>query len=314
MSASPVSERPVIAAGGVLWRPTRRGPEVALIHRPRYDDWTLPKGHVEPGEHLVVGGLREIVEETGFTARLVREVTRVTYEVPRRPRHGPGGESAHKRVHYWSALALGGEFTPNEESDALRWRSIDDAAATLTYALDRRVLLRYAAQPTSANTLIIVRHAKAGRKQGYRGEDLLRPLDRGGRAQAESLVEMLSAFGPGRLLSAPPVRCRQTLEPLAVESGLPITEAGAFAEDGYAPKPALAQARGLAVEGERTGTVPVICSQGGVIPDLTSGWAQADGAVLTPARNRKASTWVITTEGGRMLTADHIPSPLPLES
>lgn len=305
----------VRAAGAVLWRPGADGPEVALVHRPRYGDWSLPKGHVEPDENPVVAGLREVVEETGFTARLVRAIGQVSYEVPRRRRHGPGGATARKRVSYWSALARGGVFTPNEETDELRWLSVRDGTKLLTYSMDKRILRAFGKQPQSTSTMLIVRHAKAGRKQGYQGADSERPLDRNGRAQAEALVDLLSTFGPGRLLSAPPVRCRQTLEPLAAETGLPLVEEPTVSETAYARDPAAAhrRIREIAVRGEESDTVPVVCSQGGVIPDLTAWWAGVDGVRPPAARNRKASAWVLTTAGGRLLTMDHIDSPLPLE-
>ncbi len=310
----------VYAAGGVLWRPGAAGPEVALVHRPRYDDWTLPKGHVDPGEHIVVAGLREIVEETGLTARFVRHVARVAYDVPRRPRHGKGGKgSGHtvrKRVHYWSALATGGEFVPNDEVDSLRWLPVADAADLATYPLDRKVVRAFGRQPTDTATTLIVRHAKAGRKQGYRGADEMRPLDKVGRGQAEALVDLLDTFAPGSLSSAPLVRCRQTLAPLAEETGLPIADEPTLTEAAYAADPTAAHVRirEIARGAEDSGVVPVVCSQGGVIPPLTRWWAKADGAALPPARNRKGSVWVLTTRRGRLLTADHIDSPLPLDS
>ncbi|ADG79443.1 Putative phosphohistidine phosphatase, SixA OS=Tsukamurella paurometabola (strain ATCC 8368 / DSM / CCUG 35730 / CIP 100753 / JCM 10117 / KCTC 9821 / NBRC 16120 / NCIMB 702349 / NCTC 13040) OX=521096 GN=Tpau_2845 PE=4 SV=1 [Tsukamurella paurometabola] len=309
-------KRPVVhAAGGVLWRPATAGPEVALVHRPRYDDWSLPKGHVEPDEHPVVGGLREVVEETGFEARFVRAVGKVAYDVPRRKRHGGGGDTARKRVTYWSARAGDGAFVPNEETDELRWVPVQAGMKLLTYPMDQRILRDFARQPASTATMLIVRHAKAGRKQGYQGDDLARPLDRNGRAQAEALVDLLGAFGPGRLLSAPPQRCLQTLEPLAEETGLAITEEPTVSERAYARDPVAAhrRIREIAREGERSGVVPVVCSQGGVIPDLTAWWASVDGVRLPAARNRKASVWVLTTSDGVLLTADHIDTPLPLE-
>ncbi|CAM3813732.1 MULTISPECIES: NUDIX hydrolase [Tsukamurella] len=316
MSGRGKDTRPVVhAAGGVLWRPGPAGPEVALVHRPRYDDWSLPKGHVEADEHPVVGGLREVVEETGFRARFVRAVGKVAYDVPRRKRHGGSGATARKRVVYWSALAGTGEFVPNEETDELRWVSVKEGGKLLTYSMDQRILREFGKQPSSTATMLIVRHAKAGRKQGYQGDDLARPLDRHGRAQAEALVDLCGAFGPGRLLSAPPVRCQQTLEPLAEESVLPIVEEPTVSEQAYARDPAAAhrRIREIAREGERSGIVPVVCSQGGVIPDLTAWWAGADDVRLPAARNRKASVWVVTTADGVLLTADHIDTPLPLE-
>lgn len=315
MSAERRSGGVVRAAGGVLWRLRSGGREVALVHRPRYDDWSLPKGHVEADENPVVGGLREVVEETGFSARFVRAIGQVSYDVPRRRRHGPGGATARKRVAYWSALAGDGAFVPNEETDELRWLPVKDGTKLLSYPIDRRILRAFGKQPESASTMLIVRHAKAGRKQGYQGDDLARPLDRNGRAQAESLVDLLTAFAPGELYSAPPVRCTQTLEPFAAESGLAIAEEPTVSERAYARDPGAAhrRIREIALRGEETGRIPVVCSQGGVIPDLSAWWAEADGVRLPAARNRKASTWVLTTAGGRLLTADHIDSPLPLE-
>ncbi|KXP00585.1 NUDIX hydrolase [Tsukamurella pseudospumae] len=306
----------VRAAGGVLWRHGPDGAEVAVVHRPRYDDWSLPKGHVEPDENAVVGGLREVVEETGFSARFVRRIGQVSYDVPRRGRHGPGGATARKRVSYWSALAGSGVFAPNEETDELRWLPVEAGTALLTYPMDKRILRAFGKQPESTATMLIVRHAKAGRKQGYQGDDLARPLDRNGRAQAEALVDLLGAFGPGRLLSAPPVRCTQTLEPLAAETGLPLVLEPTMSETAYARDPAAAhrRIREIARTGEESGTVPVVCSQGGVIPELTAWWAGADDVRLPPARNRKASVWVLTTSGGRLLTMDHVDSPLPLHA
>lgn len=316
MSGRDKRTQPVVhAAGGVLWRPGVHGPEVALVHRPRYDDWSLPKGHVEADEHPVVGGLREVVEETGFGARFVRAVGKAAYDVPRRRRHGGSGDTARKRVTYWSALAGDGTFAPNEETDELRWVSVKDGAKLLTYPIDQRILRKFGKQPRSVATMLIVRHAKAGRKQGYQGDDLARPLDKNGRAQAEALVDLCAAFGPGRLLSAPPERCLQTLGPLSDESGLPVELEPTVSETAYARDPIAARRRirEIAREGERSGIVPVVCSQGGVIPDLTAWWAGADGVRLPAARNRKASVWVLTTVDGELLTADHIDTPLPLE-
>ncbi|MFC7756506.1 NUDIX hydrolase [Tsukamurella soli] len=307
----------VYAAGAVLWRPAGDGAEIALVHRPRYDDWTLPKGHVEPGEHVVVAGMRELEEETGFTARFVRHVRRVSYDVPRRPRHGTargGSDTVRKRVHYWSAIATGGGFTPNDEVDELRWLPAREAAKAVSYPLDRRVVRTFVGQPLDATTTVIVRHAKAGRSQGYRGDDRARPLDRTGRAQAEALVELLGVFAPGSLGSAPLVRCRETLAPLSEETSLAIADEPTLSERAYAddPRPAHRRIRRIARDAEESGHTPVVCSQGGVIPGLTAWWAREDGAALPPARNRKASVWVMTTRKGRLLTADHIDTPLPL--
>ncbi len=114
MSPQKSSARPariVYAAGAVLWRPVAdsgESIEIAMIHRPRYDDWSLPKGKVDPGETAPVAAVREVFEETGQHSHLGRCLTTITYPI----------DQGIKKVHYWAARSLGGEFTP-----ATRWTS-----------------------------------------------------------------------------------------------------------------------------------------------------------------------------------------------
>lgn len=117
----------VRAAGGVV----ARDGLVALVHRPRYDDWTLPKGKLDPGESFEEAALREIDEETGLRARLVRELPAVNYEVRGRP----------KVVRYWlMEVESDPGFVANDEVDELRWLGPAEASALLTYDRDRDVL------------------------------------------------------------------------------------------------------------------------------------------------------------------------------
>jgi 8-oxo-dGTP diphosphatase len=115
------------AAGGVVARDGR----IALVHRPRYDDWTLPKGKLDRGESFEDAAVREVEEETGLRGRLVRELPASTYEVNGRP----------KIVRYWLMDVEGeGPFVPNEETDELRWVAPDEALRLLTYDRDRDVI------------------------------------------------------------------------------------------------------------------------------------------------------------------------------
>jgi 8-oxo-dGTP diphosphatase len=121
----------VHAAGGVVLRDGVDAPEVLLVHRPRYDDWTLPKGKAEPGEDPAATALREVVEETGYDCVLGRELPSTTYEDDRgRP----------KIVRYWIMRPTAGAFVANEEVDAIEWRRLDEAVPLLTYERDRAVL------------------------------------------------------------------------------------------------------------------------------------------------------------------------------
>jgi 8-oxo-dGTP diphosphatase len=117
----------VKAAGGV---PVRDG-RVALVHRPRYDDWTLPKGKLDPGEGFEEAALREVEEETGLRCELGAELPRTHYE---------DSKGRPKVVRYWQMTPVSGEFEPNEEVDVLRWVTPAEAAELLTYERDREVV------------------------------------------------------------------------------------------------------------------------------------------------------------------------------
>ncbi|RVW05412.1 NUDIX hydrolase [Rhodococcus xishaensis] len=303
-SGKPVKAN-IFAAGAVLWRKSSSNPyeiEVGLIHRQRYDDWSFPKGKIDPGETAIAAAVREIREETGITARLGRHLSGVTYPIP--------GHRKLKRVEYWAAEAVSGEFEPNDEVDEMRWLEPHRVAEHLSYPMDRTILRRFAQLPPDTTTVLLVRHGKAGNSQKYTGDDVVRPLDAKGKVQAEALVAQLQAFGATEIWSADRRRCIETVEPLAEKLAVPIRIEPLLSEEGYAADPAGARARVRKIAA--MGGVQVICSQGGVIPDLTRWWADRDGVPLPPARNRKASTWVLSLSGGRLMAADHIDSPLPI--
>jgi 8-oxo-dGTP pyrophosphatase MutT (NUDIX family)/phosphohistidine phosphatase SixA len=298
---SPAARRPgsriVYAAGAVLWRPTDSkspGLEVAVIHRPRYDDWSLPKGKVDPGETAPVAAAREVLEETGHRAILGRRLDMVSYPI----------DQGVKKVYYWAARATGGEFTPGREVDQLVWLPVAEAIARLKYGQDRKMLRHFAKQPADTHTVLIVRHGTAGRKSRFAGDDTKRPLDKRGRAQAEALVPQLLAFGASQVYAADRLRCHQTVEPLAEELGVTVHNEPALTEESYAKSPKRARQRILRIA-EREGT-PVICTQGKVIPDLIAWWCERDGVRPDKSRNHKGSTWVLSLSKGRLVAADHI--------
>ena len=294
---SPVT---VQAAGAVLWRPDSESgePEIAVIHRQRYDDWSLPKGKIDPGETEPVAAVREIYEETGQLSHLGRRLCRVTYPIP----------IGTKVVDYWAARGVGGEFSPSREVDQLLWLPLAEAMQRLTYPHDRKVTAQFADRPVDTRTVLIVRHATAGRKARYQGDDTQRPLDRTGRAQAKSLVPQLMAFGASALFAADRARCVQTIEPLARKLDLPIAVEPTLTEEAYAADPEAARQRLTEIVG--LGGTPAICSQGRVIPYLIDWWCERDGVTPDKSRNRKGSTWVLSLSGNRLIAADHLPSPL----
>src|SRR5438270_1054903 len=182
MSAIPAIE----AAGGVLWRPAlgAASVEVALVHRPKYDDWSLPKGKLEPGEHPLVGAVREVWEETGHVGIPGRPVGEVRYVK----------DGDHKRVRYWAMSVESGSFHPNEEVDQLMWLPTKEAQRFLSPDRDRRVLVGFARTPDPTWPLVLVRHGSAGDRQSWPGPDRERPLDDIGRVQADAIVPLLDMY------------------------------------------------------------------------------------------------------------------------
>lgn len=295
------SVRVVPAAGAVLYRMDGGAARCAVVHRPRYDDWSLPKGKVDPGESLPVTAVREIAEETGFSAALESRIGTTAY---------PLKENTRKEVTYWSALASGGGFEPNSEVDDIRWLPVDEAKELVSYALDRKILTRFAAGRPVDSVLLLVRHAKAGSRSEWSGDDSSRPLDRAGRTQAELLVPMLRAFGVRRLHCAPRVRCEQTLAPLADELGVGVTPEPVLSDEAYLDDPAAARARLLEIAGGDG--VAAVSSQGTAIPGLLGDLAERAGIDVGDTSTKKSGAWGLGFDGGTLVFADYYPSPLPV--
>jgi len=281
---------PILAAGGVVWRAAPGGVETCLVHRPRYDDWSLPKGKLVRDEHPLAGAVREVVEETEVRAVPQVHLPTVRYLARGRP----------KVVDYWLMRANGyGEFRPNAEVDQVRWAPLAEAAGLVTYDHDAD-LLRYAATlPTVTAAVLLVRHGYAGERDDWQGPDAVRPLDDLGFAQAYALTDLLAIFGPRRLVSATPDRCRQTLAPLAAATGLPIEPAEAF--DETAPTTdAVTALRGVALDGREP---VVVCSQGKLIPRLLAELCPDAGLDFnTP----KGTGWLLAFAADHVVGVDRV--------
>ena len=288
----------VRAAGGVLWRRVDGQVRVAVVHRPRYDDWSLPKGKLEPGELDVAGAVREVAEETGFSSVVRCSLGSSRYRVVLRGRDVP------KTVRWWSLEALDGGFEPNDEVDDLRWLSVPKAARTVTAGRDDGVLARFAATPPETTAVLLVRHAWAGSRSAWRGPDDERPLDERGRAQAAALGELLALWRPARVLSAPAARCTQTVAPLARSLGVPVELDADLAE---AAGPASLAARLRALGGD--GSAVVACSQGGVIGGAVADLASEAGLPVTEPDAPKGAVWALGFAAGRLVAADRTDVP-----
>jgi 8-oxo-dGTP diphosphatase len=301
----PSAERLVEAAGGAVWRKAdnRTGLEVAIVHRPKYDDWSLPKGKLTAGEHPLLGALREVHEETGYRTTLGRPLGEIRY-----PKDG-----APKRVRYWAMPAVGGDFTPNAEVDELRWLSPNEAQAMLSPARDRPILDALLRDMSATWPCVVLRHATAGERSAWEGDDHDRPLDEQGETQARMLVDILEAYDVRRVVSSDVLRCLDTVEPFAKAHNLHVEAEPLVSETGYLSHPDAALERFLDVACARE---PVaVCSQGKTIPDLMSRACVALGHEAPPeASVRKAGWWTLhmAANGSPRLVAIERFDPMPV--
>ncbi len=321
------NDPPVVrAAGAVLWRPSRKhGIRVAVVHRPRYDDWSLPKGKADGAETPPVTAWREVWEETGFESALGRALTTVSYSVSVGP----------KTVQYFAARRLSGAFVANKEVDKLEWLPVAAARIRMSYEFDKAVLDTFSLERPDLTGVLLVRHARAGHRESFDGADANRPLDAKGRRQAEALVTQLLPFGPEIVHSAPIERCLATVEPLAAKLGVAVVREALLAEDAYRDDPAGARrrlvelavgqeisaeaggmpgpaGRGLPGTAAMTETPPgtaVACSQGGVIPGVVKSLGGRSDVAISPVSTPKGAFWYLSFDGRRLVQADPYPSP-----
>jgi 8-oxo-dGTP diphosphatase len=268
----------------------RRGTtEIAVVHRPRYDDWSLPKGKLAPGETELTAAAREVREELGSHVAVSRRIGNVSYDTP----------TGRKTVTYWVMRHLDGAFTPTEEVDAVDWLRPKAARELLSYEVDKRVVGDFDAVPLPDSVIVLLRHAKAGRRADWRGHDLDRPLEATGRAQAQRLVGLLSLFDPDRIVSAEPLRCVDTVRPLAEHLGLGVRVDPVFGDNAYLDSPAATEDALMALA--KPGKVSVVCSQGDAIPGLIDRL----GRGLGDSDTRKGAFWVLSVVDGTVVSTDY---------
>jgi len=254
--------RPILAGGAVVTRVhPERGIEVVIIHRKRYDDWTLPKGKVEAGESLPACAVREVHEETGVTIRLGVPLDSISYEA---------GNAGPKKVDYWGGVVLDSvRRAPDAEVDVVSWLPIRAALGRLTYSHDHFLVQQYLDQPATT-PLIILRHVKAMDRKDWSRKDAARPLNSRGRRQAKILSPMLDAYGVSRLVSSTSTRCIATLMPYAHQHELDVERYDLLSEEEgeHDPKGVARLIRKVRAATLKSGQPTAVCVHRPVLPHI----------------------------------------------
>lgn len=249
------ARRDVYAAGAVV---TRRGRQVLLVHRPRYDDWSFPKGKLDRGEHSTGAAVREVAEETGLHVRLGPPLTAQRYPVG----------SRMKTVNYWVGRVVGSDavdvFVPNHEIDAVEWVPYDQAQDRLSYGFDRETLRESLLVRKKTRALIVLRHGSARSRSAWRSDDRQRPLLKTGTVQAQRLVAGLAAYDVTRLACSNSLRCVQTLAPYADTTGWDLELHKGLSEEDATAKKVLRIVDDLLVQDEGA----VLCTHRPVLPTV----------------------------------------------
>ncbi|MGH3386747.1 MAG: NUDIX hydrolase [Nocardioidaceae bacterium] len=285
------ASEPTLAAGAVVWRKGDQGVEVVVVHRPKYDDWSFPKGKLDPGEHHLAAAVREVAEETGLRVRLGPALPVQTYTM---------SANGLKLVHYWTARQVGdgdvADYHPNAEIDAVTWLPVRKARRRLSYPHDDELLDAFEDAPYRSRPLVILRHAKARSRSSWHREDTARTLTEAGRRQARDLVPMLQAYDVQRVLTSDAVRCAATVRPFADESLRDIETDRRLSEEAADP---VTVARGMRrlLRGKARA---VVCSHRPVLPAIF------DAVGVDDPRLKPGSFVVVHHRGGRaQATEEH---------
>lgn len=279
----------VVAAGAVV---TRKGGDVLLVHRPKYDDWSFPKGKLDPGEHVTTAAVREVAEETGLDIRLGPPLRSQRY-------HPESGEPRMKRVHYWVGRVVGDDdvssYKVNDEIDEVVWLPLEETRERLHYEYDRATLAEFEAVRKKTFPLVILRHGRATSRKSWQKDDRERPLTKAGQFQAEQVVPVLGAYGVTHILTSSSRRCWATVAPYADVADLDMADTDDLSEEDATPETVAEQLHGLLALKEAS----VLCTHRPVLPMVF------EALGLEPQHLAPGSVFVVHHRKGRVVAIEH---------
>jgi len=294
-------DTPIIrAAGAVLWRySASKKIEIALVYRPRYEDWSLPKGKVEEKESHIACAYREVLEETGYASIFGPQIGQAMYKVP----------EGKKVVRYWSAQAIGepvGTIDKNE-IDEILWLEVKGARKKLTLDDDKAIVDFFVEFGVQTTPLVLLRHAKALKRDEWDGEDSDRPLDNLGQLQAKRLLPQFYPYSISEIHSSDAYRCMQTVEDLTRALELNTIIGLDLSEDMYSKdkEAALDYVSTLMQQGNRA----VICSHNPILPKVLKKLVGKKYFKELDSKLEPAEAWVIHHRDGEVVSVDWVEAP-----
>lgn len=290
----------IMAAGTVLWRRLSDDLlQVALIHRPRYNDWSFPKGKVEVGESEISTAFRETLEETGYTARFGPELCIVDYLV---------GENK-KTVRYWAAEAVGEPRTIVDitEVDQLIWMIVEDAYEKLTRKGDKLVLKNFEAFGADTFPLILLRHGKAIAREEWEGDDGDRPLAQVGQIQSIRMLAKYLPFAISEIHSSDAVRCYETVLPMARSLKLEMYYWSELSE--YAFEKDKKAAMNVIEDIIESEARALVCAHNPVLPGIVKKFIGKKSFKELEHPLMPGEAWILHHKEGEIVALDWMPAP-----
>jgi 8-oxo-dGTP diphosphatase len=289
----------ILAAGALVWRKSKEKKiEIAVIHRPKYNDWTIPKGKVELNESSIACAYREVIEETSLETEFGMYLGEVKYQ----SLDGP------KQVSFWSAQVVKeNTFTPNSEVDEIKWVEAAKAAKFLSLDSDREILSKFNKLKYESKPLVLLRHAKALSRDEWQGDDDDRPLDSLGQMQAKRLLSIYQAFNLEQIHTSDAIRCYDTVEPMAKALGLRLEVSNNLSESAFKKdkEDAFDYARDLIKSDKRA----LLCSHNPILPKVLNKLTKKSDVESDEEKLYPADAWVIHRIGKEIIQIDRIDAP-----
>ena len=286
------------AAGAIVWRNNQDKTEVAIIHRPKYEDWSFPKGKLEIGESLITCAHREVLEETNIQTEFGPFLGDIEYLTP----------DGKKQVSFWAAKAISeNDFKPNSEVDQLTWVEVKKVRELLTLETDKKILAQFIKLNFDTKPFILLRHAKAITRDEWQGDDDDRPLDALGQNQANRLLGIYQVYNLEQIHTSDAVRCYDTVNPMVKGLGIKLEVTGKLSESTYKKdkEKAFDYAKDLIKEDARI----LLCSHNPILPKMLNKLTKKSDVDADEGKLSPADAWVIHLNGKEIIQIDRLDAP-----